>query len=103
MVVMDAGYHLIKSNGPAQHLIRLFVKNAAALKPPLNLYEMLFDPELTRPFIQNWNFWHDSFSRASIGSRSCVPTMSAMQFAGSLIVLPGYPGKLARARLYDNQ
>lgn len=54
MVVMDAGYHLIKSNGPAQHLIRLFVKNAAALKPPLNLYEMLFDPELTRPFIQNW-------------------------------------------------
>lgn len=54
MVVMDAGYHLIKSNGPAQHLIRHFVQNPVALKPSLNLYEMLFDPALTRPFIQNW-------------------------------------------------
>jgi transcriptional regulator with XRE-family HTH domain len=55
MVVMDANYHLIKSNGPAQQLIRHFVKNPAALSPRLNLYEMLFDPEMTRPYIQNWN------------------------------------------------
>lgn len=55
MVVMDASYNLIKSNGPAQQLIRHFVHNPAALKPPVNLYEMLFHPELTRPYIQNWD------------------------------------------------
>ncbi|MCG8669366.1 MAG: helix-turn-helix transcriptional regulator [Pseudomonadales bacterium] len=64
MVVMDSGYDLINSNLSAQRLIQRFIANPMAIKQPLNLYEMLFHPELARPFVKDWEaLGHQLLSR----------------------------------------
>ena len=54
MVVMDSGYDLINSNQSAQRIIQRFIANPAAITQPLNLYEMLFHPDLARPYVKDW-------------------------------------------------
>ncbi len=54
MVVMDLAYGVLRTNGAAQRVFSHFVQDPERLSAPLNLYALVFDPELARPFIQNW-------------------------------------------------
>ncbi|MFK8004156.1 MAG: helix-turn-helix domain-containing protein [Polyangiales bacterium] len=54
MVVVDRCYNLVEMNQGASALITRFVSDPGAATPPLNLLHMLFDPRLSRPFVQDW-------------------------------------------------
>jgi transcriptional regulator with XRE-family HTH domain len=54
MVVMNLAYDVLRTNGAAQRDFSHFVRDPARLSAPLNLYALVFDPQLARPFIQNW-------------------------------------------------
>ncbi len=61
MTVMDAAYNLLRSNTAARTVFSRFVRRPAHLQStgqapatPLNLYALVFDPDLARPFIRNW-------------------------------------------------
>lgn len=54
MVVMNSAYDLINTNQSAQRLLQAFIAKPSAIKLPLNLYDVLFNPDLVRPFVKNW-------------------------------------------------
>ena len=54
MVVMDLAYDVLRTNDAAQTIFSHFVQDADRLDAALNLYALVFDPQLARPFIQNW-------------------------------------------------
>ncbi len=54
MVVMNGGYDLVNLNQTGQKLLQFFVANPSAMTMPLNLYDSLFNPELVRPFVKDW-------------------------------------------------
>ena len=58
LTVLNPWYDILRSNQAAQTIFSQFVLEPARLKmplnTPLNLYTLIFDPQLARPFIQNW-------------------------------------------------
>jgi transcriptional regulator with XRE-family HTH domain len=54
MVVMNLAYDVLRTNDAAHTVFSHFVSDPAHLPTPLNLYALVFDPRLARPFIQNW-------------------------------------------------
>ncbi len=54
LVVMNAGYDILRSNCAADAVFSHFVLDPGRLLLPLNLYALVFDPELARRFISNW-------------------------------------------------
>nr|WP_295768661.1 helix-turn-helix domain-containing protein [Rhodoferax sp.] len=54
MVVMNLAYDVLRTNGAAQRVFSHFVQEPERLSAPLNLFALVFDPQLARPFIQNW-------------------------------------------------
>lgn len=46
--------NVLRSNRAAARLFALFVAEPAALEPPFNMFSLVFDPRLMRPFISNW-------------------------------------------------
>lgn len=54
MIVMDNHYNMLKSNSGAQRLINRVLLDPSAIQPPLNVMSALFDPQLARPFIADW-------------------------------------------------
>lgn len=64
MLVMNWGYDMVNSNITAQKLLQRFIANPSAIAAPLNLYDLMFHPELARPFIKDWNnFAHSLLAR----------------------------------------
>jgi len=54
MLVMDWGYDVVRLNTSAQRLLAQFISDPSALGGRINLFEMIFDPKLFRPFIIDW-------------------------------------------------
>jgi transcriptional regulator with XRE-family HTH domain len=54
LTVLSPSYDILRSNQAAQNIFSRFVQDPARLQKPLNLYALVFDPQLARPFIQNW-------------------------------------------------
>lgn len=54
LVVMDRGFDAVKMNRGAAAVIGRLVADPTALVPPVNAFELLFDPRLTRPFVLDW-------------------------------------------------
>lgn len=59
MMVMNAQYDILRANNASMALISGFSKTPEALKRPANAFDLLFDPELVRPFVVDWK----SFAR----------------------------------------
>lgn len=55
LVVMNAGYDVLRSNHGANAVFSRFVLEPARWLLPLNLYALVFDPQLARPFLKNWS------------------------------------------------
>lgn len=54
MTVMNAGYQILRANPAAEAIFGRFLVHAEHLAGPLNLLALVFDPNLLRPFIENW-------------------------------------------------
>lgn len=54
MVVVNWNYDVLMMNRAASGLMMQLIANPASLRYPINLLEMVFDPNLARPFIKNW-------------------------------------------------
>jgi hypothetical protein len=54
MVVRNRRYDVLRSNDGAARRLGRFVAEPEAMTPPLNLFQALFDPRLTRPFVVEW-------------------------------------------------
>jgi transcriptional regulator with XRE-family HTH domain len=58
LTVLNPWYDILRNNQAAQTIFSQFVLEPALLQTPqetpLNLYSLVFDPQLARPFIQNW-------------------------------------------------
>jgi transcriptional regulator with XRE-family HTH domain len=55
LVVLNSVYDAIRTNHAAALLLPRFVADHTALVPPLNLFDMTFDPRLSRPFVVDWD------------------------------------------------
>jgi transcriptional regulator with XRE-family HTH domain len=53
-VVLDRHWNLVRSNGGAQQLFGSML-DLGALASPVNVLELIFDPNGLRPFIDNWD------------------------------------------------
>ncbi len=54
MVVMDGAYNLLTLNGSAQQVLKIFVHDPAQLVQPVNLLDTIFNPDLCKPYIVDW-------------------------------------------------
>lgn len=54
LTVLSPSYDILRSNQAAQNIFAQCVLDPSRLQAPLNLYALVFDPQLARPFIQNW-------------------------------------------------
>jgi transcriptional regulator with XRE-family HTH domain len=54
MVVLNARYEVLRTNRAAGALLARYVHDATALTAPLNVYHALFNPQLFRPYVENW-------------------------------------------------
>ena len=55
MIVMDWGFDVLRLNASAQRLLVQFISDPSILGGRINLFEMIFDPRLFRPFILDWD------------------------------------------------
>lgn len=55
LTVMNAGYDILRCNVSAKVIFSQFVAQPERLLAPLNLFDLVFDPALARPFIHNWS------------------------------------------------
>ncbi|MES2948308.1 MAG: helix-turn-helix domain-containing protein [Pseudomonadota bacterium] len=55
MTVMNLAYDVLRTNHAADGVFSHFIHDPAHLQVPMNLYGLVFDPQLARPFIQNWH------------------------------------------------
>ncbi len=54
MVIMDRAYNLLLSNQAAKAILQSYVAEPSALSDCINMFELLYDPRLIRPYIRNW-------------------------------------------------
>lgn len=54
LTVISPEADVLRSNRAASTLFPLFVADPTALEEPLNMFALVFDPRLMRPFIANW-------------------------------------------------
>jgi hypothetical protein len=54
LVVMNRVHDVLIANRAAQRLIPMFVAEPSAMTAPLNVFRLVFDPRLARPFIVGW-------------------------------------------------
>jgi transcriptional regulator with XRE-family HTH domain len=55
LLVLNSTYEVVRTNTAAALLVQHFVVDSTALVPPINLFDLTFDPRLTRPFIVDWH------------------------------------------------
>lgn len=54
LTVLSRHYDVIRVNAAGARIFSRFVADRRALERPLNVFELVFDPRLSRPFIQGW-------------------------------------------------
>jgi hypothetical protein len=54
LAVISPEANVLRSNRAADTLFARFIAEPAALGPQLNMFSLVFDPRLMRPFISNW-------------------------------------------------
>jgi transcriptional regulator with XRE-family HTH domain len=54
LTVISPEANVLRSNRAATSLLSYFIAEPPALEQPLNMFSLVFDPGLMRPFISNW-------------------------------------------------
>lgn len=92
LTVLNRRYDVLRASDGAQRLVARFVADPAALPAPLNVYGLLFDPRLARPFVVEWErVAHALVARLhrEALARGSDPELSAL--LRSLFAWPGVP------------
>ena len=55
MNVLNATYDIVRSNGGTAYLLSHFVAHPDRIVEPLNMFSLVFDPHMARPFIRDWD------------------------------------------------
>lgn len=94
MVVLDGAYNLLKTNASADRMMLQLVADPSALTPPLNVMELLFDPRLIRPFIDDWEqVGQEMFSRVYREALRRPEDGRLMQLIHRLLEYPDVPAE----------
>jgi transcriptional regulator with XRE-family HTH domain len=92
MVVMDQAYTIVRTNRAADAMLMQLIADPAALEPPLNGMELLFDPRFVRPFIQDWEtVGRELFSRLYRESLDRAEDPRVRELTERLLRYPGVP------------
>ncbi len=89
LTVLDRGYDVVGQNAAATRLLGRFVAEPAALPERINVFALLFDPRLARPFIVDW----ERVARAMVARlhrEALIGSDAALE--GLLRTLLNYPG-----------
>jgi transcriptional regulator with XRE-family HTH domain len=54
LIIFDSAYEVVRNNLAAANLMARFIAEPGATSLPLNVFDLLFDPRLSRPFILDW-------------------------------------------------
>lgn len=54
LTVLSVDARVVRSNRAAQKVFAAFIAEPSALPEPLDMYSLLFDPKLMRPFVLEW-------------------------------------------------
>ncbi len=54
MWLLDRRYDIVRTNDSATRMFMHFIRDPSKLQPPFNALELLFDPDLARDFVVNW-------------------------------------------------
>jgi transcriptional regulator with XRE-family HTH domain len=54
LAVLSAGHDIVRINGAGRRMLQAFVADPARLPDQPNMFDLVFDPALARPFIANW-------------------------------------------------
>ncbi len=63
MLIMNHRYDVLRTNKGAEHLLLRVVADPSAISPPINAFQLLFDPRLARGSVVEW----ERTSRALLG------------------------------------
>jgi hypothetical protein len=98
LLVLSPAADVIRSNRAATAVFSAFITDPAALPTPLNMFSLVFDPGLMRPFIVNW----DAVARQMLARvhREALHRRASAQAALLERVLR-YPGVPEEWRDYD--
>jgi transcriptional regulator with XRE-family HTH domain len=97
LVVLDRRYQVLQTNKGATRLFARFIADPSAMPPRPNVFAMLFDPRLVRPFVVDW----DHVARAVTARlhREALIRSGDSDIAAllrSLFEYPGVPGTWRR-------
>jgi transcriptional regulator with XRE-family HTH domain len=54
LTLLSADYRIVRKNSAASRLFELFVQEPTRAVEPLDMFTLLFDPDLARPFVVEW-------------------------------------------------
>jgi transcriptional regulator with XRE-family HTH domain len=92
MVVMNRRYDVLQHNLAAVRLFSQFTLEPAALKPPLNVFHMLFDPRVARSFVVDWERTaHHLLSRLHVEALEHTHDQELAQLVRQLLEYPAVP------------
>ena len=64
MTVLDRHYDVLRTNDGAMRVLGRFIADPGAMPSVLNVFALLFDPRLARPFVNDWKrVAHDMVAR----------------------------------------
>lgn len=92
MTIMDRHYNVLQLNRGAARLLGRFVAEPAALRSPANVYHLLFDPRLGRPFVVEWEQTaRVLLSRLHVEALEHPSDDGLRSLIDELLALPGVP------------
>tara|TARA_R110002072_G_scaffold265476_1_gene424373 strand:- start:2017 stop:2820 length:804 start_codon:yes stop_codon:yes gene_type:complete len=103
MVVMDWTYNLIKTNQSADKILQIFVSEPDLVTSPVNVLEMIFNPNLCRPFIVDWEkIAHEMLSRLHRESLAKANDERLKSLLDRLLAFPDVPDKWRQPDFSDS-
>jgi transcriptional regulator with XRE-family HTH domain len=97
-VVMNRHWDILDTNGAAKRFFGFLLGERA--HGPANVLRLLFDPQLVRPFVSNWDAVAESLvqrvHREAVGG---VPDAITTELLREILSYPGVPRRLARPNL----
>jgi len=55
LTVLSGDYAILRANDSARRLFGMYLSDAGKLPDVPNMYSLIFDPRLARPFVENWS------------------------------------------------
>jgi transcriptional regulator with XRE-family HTH domain len=92
MAIVDRHYNMLRANQGAMRVLTGFLAEPSVLPQPLNVFQLLFDPRLGRPFVVDWERTARGFlSRLHIEALEHPTDTGMSELIAMLLAYPGVP------------